>query len=49
VLDHVTSAFAHRGPSAWAFRHYLDIAPPEFALPGPGVAADARGASAIAA
>jgi flavin-dependent dehydrogenase len=49
VLDRVTSAFAREGLSKWAFRHYLDIAPPSFALPGPGAAADAGESAAVAA
>jgi hypothetical protein len=28
-------AFGHRLVSGWAFRHYLDIAPPSAALPAP--------------
>jgi flavin-dependent dehydrogenase len=35
ALDQLVRAFARRGPSYWAFRHYLDIAPPGFALPAP--------------
>jgi flavin-dependent dehydrogenase len=38
VLDRVTRAFGRRGIAHWAFRHYLDIAPPEFALPAPPAA-----------
>ena len=32
LLDLVVRAFGRRGLSHWTFRHYLDIAPPEFAL-----------------
>jgi flavin-dependent dehydrogenase len=42
VLDGVTGALGRPGLAHWAFRKYLDIAPPEFALPGPGVAARPR-------
>jgi len=35
VLDRLTGAFGRPRVSHWAFRHYLDIAPPEFALPAP--------------
>jgi flavin-dependent dehydrogenase len=47
VLDRVTRAFGRRGLAHWGFRHYLDIAPPEFALPAP--AASRRELSASAA
>ncbi len=35
AVDAVVRAFAHRGLSHWGFRHYLEIAPPQFALPAP--------------
>ena len=38
VLDRVTRAFGRPGLAHWGFRHYLDIAPPEFALPAPPAA-----------
>jgi menaquinone-9 beta-reductase len=38
ALRGVTRAFGHPFPSQWAFRHYLRIAPPEFALPAPPAA-----------
>ncbi len=34
-IDTLTRAFARRRPAAWAFGHYLRIAPPEFAVPAP--------------
>jgi flavin-dependent dehydrogenase len=37
-LDALVRAFARRGLSHWAFRNYLEIAPPEFALPAPAEA-----------
>jgi menaquinone-9 beta-reductase len=37
-LDTAVRAFARRRLSRWAFRHYLDIAPPAFALPAPPAA-----------
>ena len=46
VLDGLTRAFGRAALSRWAFRHYLDIAPPAFALPGPPVAAPAAAAAA---
>jgi menaquinone-9 beta-reductase len=39
ALGAVTRAFERGGVSHRAFGHYLRIAPPEFALPAPGVAA----------
>ena len=36
-------------PAHWAFRHYLRIAPPEFALPAPPAARGAGGAGALRA
>jgi digeranylgeranylglycerophospholipid reductase len=38
LLTGVTRAFGSSAVSHWAFRHYLDIAPPSFALPAPPVA-----------
>jgi hypothetical protein len=35
--------------SPLSFRHYLEIAPPSFALPAPPVAARSSAASAVAA
>jgi len=35
ALDRVVDAFGRRRVSHWAFRHYLDIAPPRYALPAP--------------
>src|SRR4051794_38366363 len=37
-LDTLTRAFARRRVGFWAFRHYLDIAPPSFAIPAPPAA-----------
>jgi flavin-dependent dehydrogenase len=37
-LDTLTRAFARPRMSEWAFRHYLDIAPPSFAIPAPPAA-----------
>ena len=34
-LDGLTRVFARRRVSEWAFRHYLDIAPPSYAVPAP--------------
>src|SRR3954453_5549149 len=39
VLARLTRAFGRPGSSHWAFRHYLEIAPPGFALPAPPAAA----------
>ena len=39
VLDGVTRAFGVGAVSHWAFRHYLEIAPPSFVLHAPGAAA----------
>jgi menaquinone-9 beta-reductase len=41
-------AFERPAASHWGFRHYLRIAPPEFALPAPGVGVRS-GAAALAA
>jgi menaquinone-9 beta-reductase len=38
LLTGVTRAFGSSTVSHWAFRHYLAIAPPSFALPAPSVA-----------
>jgi flavin-dependent dehydrogenase len=35
VMDGLVRLFARPRVSLWAFRHYLDIAPPAFALPAP--------------
>jgi flavin-dependent dehydrogenase len=37
-LDGLTRCFARGRVSEWAFRHYLDIAPPSFAVPAPPLA-----------
>ena len=34
-LDALTRVFARPRVSDWAFRHYLEIAPPSFAVPAP--------------
>jgi flavin-dependent dehydrogenase len=34
-MDALTRAFARPKLAHWAFRHYLDIAPPQFAVPAP--------------
>ena len=34
-LDTLTRIFTRRKVSQWAFRHYLEIAPPQFAVPAP--------------
>jgi menaquinone-9 beta-reductase len=38
-MDALARAFARPEPAQWAFRHYLEIAPPGFALPAPPAAA----------
>ncbi len=38
ALSGMARTFEHAGPALWAFRHYLRIAPPEFALPAPPAA-----------
>jgi hypothetical protein len=48
LLDGMTRAFGRRGIAHWAFRHYLDIAPPSFALPAPPAAVPARSAAVAA-
>ncbi|WP_081686027.1 NAD(P)/FAD-dependent oxidoreductase [Candidatus Solirubrobacter pratensis] len=45
-LDGVTRFFTRRRVSEWAFRHYLDIAPPSYAVPSPPAA---RAVAAVAA
>src|SRR3954454_4240294 len=37
-LDTVTRLFTRSRVSRWAFQHYLEIAPPSFAVPAPAVA-----------
>lgn len=49
LLDGMTRLFGRRAVSHWAFQHYLDIAPPSFALPAPPVAVGASAAAAVAA
>jgi flavin-dependent dehydrogenase len=49
VLDGMTRVFGRSAVSHWAFRHYLDIAPPSFALPAPPAAVSARASAAVAA
>jgi menaquinone-9 beta-reductase len=49
VLTGVVDAFGRPAIAHWAFRHYLDIAPPSFALPAPPAAARSSAASAVAA
>ena len=48
ALAAMARTFRHDGPAHWAFRHYLRIAPPEFALPAPGAAVQSS-ATALAA
>jgi menaquinone-9 beta-reductase len=45
-LDTLTRAFARSRLSHWGFRHYLEIAPPSFAVPAPPAA---RAATRLAA
>jgi hypothetical protein len=45
-LNTLTRAFARERVSNWVFRHYLEIAPPSFALPAPPAA---RPAAVLAA
>ncbi len=45
-MDSLVRLFGRRRVSHWAFRHYLDIAPPSAALPAPG---EERAAAARAA
>jgi digeranylgeranylglycerophospholipid reductase len=50
ALGAVTRGFAHAGVAHWAFRHYLRIAPPQYALPAPPpAAARARAATTVLA
>jgi flavin-dependent dehydrogenase len=44
-IDALARTFSRRGLAHWAFRHYLDIAPPSFALPAPPRAASVRAAA----
>ena len=37
-LDTLTRIFTRPRVSNWTFRHYLDIAPPQFAVPSPPAA-----------
>src|SRR3954471_6469764 len=46
-LDTLTRIFARRKVSQWAFQHYLEIAPPQFAVPAP--AATPRAMRGVAA
>ena len=48
ALARMTRLYSRPVPALWSFRHYLRIAPPEFALPGPPAAVSA-GAAAVAA
>jgi menaquinone-9 beta-reductase len=45
-MDDLVALFGRRRVSHWAFRHYLDIAPPSAALPAPAALASARAAAA---
>jgi menaquinone-9 beta-reductase len=45
-MDSLVGLFGRRRVSHWAFRHYLEIAPPSAALPAPGVRAAAVAAAA---
>ena len=38
-LDNVARVFTRRRVSRWAFQHYLEIAPPSYAVPAPPAAA----------
>ena len=40
-LDTLTRIFARRKVSNWAFQHYLEIAPPQYAVPAPPAAVPA--------
>jgi flavin-dependent dehydrogenase len=44
-IDALARTFSRRGVAHWAFRHYLDIAPPSFAAPAPPLAASVRRAA----
>jgi flavin-dependent dehydrogenase len=45
-MDGLVALFGRRRVSHWAFRHYLDIAPPTAALPAPAEFVSARAAAA---
>ncbi len=45
-MNGLVGLFARRRLAHWGFRHYLDIAPPEFALPAPDAAAKPQLAAA---
>jgi menaquinone-9 beta-reductase len=45
-MDGLVGLFGRRRVSHWAFRHYLDIAPPTAALPAPGLPSAAVAAAA---
>jgi hypothetical protein len=47
AMDTLVRLYARPRVSRWTFRHYLDIAPPSFALPAPASAS--ASAAAIAA
>ena len=47
LLTGMVRAFGRRPVSHWSFRHYLDIAPPSFALPAPRAAAVAARSVAV--
>jgi menaquinone-9 beta-reductase len=49
VLTGVVDLFGLAAVSHWAFRHYLEIAPPSFALPAPPAAARSSVSRAVAA
>jgi menaquinone-9 beta-reductase len=49
VLTGVVDLFGRPAVSHWAFRHYLEIAPPSFALPAPPAAARSSVSGAVAA
>jgi menaquinone-9 beta-reductase len=49
LLNGVVDVFGRAAVSHWAFRHYLEIAPPSFALPAPPAAARAAASGAVAA
>jgi menaquinone-9 beta-reductase len=48
LLTGVVDLFGHPGISHWAFNHYLEIAPPSFALPAPPAAIRAVSRAAAA-
>ena len=45
-LDQLTRLFTRRKLSRWAFEHYLEIAPPQFAIPAPPAPCTRRAQSA---